>query len=97
MVLSLSALLLLLLIAAVCGAIGSSLAGARGVGLLTATALGFIGALLGPLVARALHLREPLTVIVDGHPFPILWSIVGAALLVALLHLSYRRRVARRW
>lgn len=97
MVLSLSTLLLLLLIAAVCGAIGSSIAGARGVGLLTATALGFIGALLGPLVAHALNLREPFTIIVNGHSFPVLWSIVGAALLVALLHLSYRRRVARRW
>lgn len=97
MVLSLTALLLLLLIAAICGAIGSSLAGARGVGLLTATALGFIGAILGPLIARALHLREPFTVIVDGHPFPVVWAIVGAALLVALLHASYRRRLTRRW
>lgn len=97
MVLSLSSLLVLLVIAAVCGAIGSSLAGARGVGLLTATALGFVGALLGPLVARALHLHEPLTVVVDSHPFPVLWSIVGAGLLIALLHLTYRRRVSRRW
>lgn len=97
MVLSLSALLLLLLIAALCGVIGSRLAGARRIGLLTATALGFVGAILGPLLARALHLREPLRIIVDGHPFPVLWSIVGAALLVALLHLSYRRRISRRW
>jgi len=98
MVLSLSALLLVLLIAAVCGALGSRLAGARSMGLLTATALGFIGALLGPLIARALHLREPLTVLVDGHPFPVIWSIVGAGLCVALLHLTYRRRrLARRF
>jgi uncharacterized membrane protein YeaQ/YmgE (transglycosylase-associated protein family) len=97
MVLSLSALILLLIIAALCGAIGSSIAGSRGVGLLTATALGFIGAMLGPLVARALNLREPFTVVVDGHPFPVVWSIVGAALLVALLHLTYRRRLTRRW
>ncbi len=97
MTLTLSALLVYLLIAAICGAIGSALAGGRA-GVLTATALGFIGAIFGPVIARALHLREPLTVVVSGHPFPVLWSIVGAALFVALLHLiAYRRPVARRW
>ena len=95
MVLSLPALLVILLIAAVCGAIGSGIAGAR-VSLLMATALGFIGAILGPIVAHALGLREPLVVYVSGHPFPVLWSIIGAALLVALLHLSSRRRLVRR-
>ncbi len=96
MVLTLPALLVLILIAALCGAIGSSLAGARGVGVLTATGLGVIGASLGPVLARQLHLREPLMIHVSGHPFPVLWSIVGAALLVALLHLTYRRRLVRR-
>ncbi len=97
MTLTLSALLVYLLIAAICGAIGSALAGGR-VGILSATALGFIGAIFGPLIARALHLHEPLTIIVQGHPFPVLWSIVGAALFVALLHLlAYRRPLARRW
>ncbi len=94
MVLSLPALLVLILIAAVCGAIGSSLAGARRVGLLMAMTLGFIGAILGPLLARELHLREPLVICVSGHPFPVVWSIVGAALFVALLHLTYRRPLA---
>jgi hypothetical protein len=28
-----------------------------------------------------------LTIVVDGRPFPILWSIIGASLFVALLHL----------
>ncbi len=98
MVLSLSALLIYLLIAAICGAIGSSLAGSRGIGVLTAIALGFIGAIFGPMVARALHLHEPFMVMVNGHPFPVLWSIIGAALLVLLLHLlTYRRPLARRW
>ncbi len=95
MVLSLPTLVVILVIAAVCGAIGSSLAGRR-VGLLTATALGFIGAIFGPLVARALHVREPLMIHVSGHPFPVVWSIVGAALFVALLHLAYRPVVRRR-
>jgi hypothetical protein len=29
---------------------------------------------------------------IGGHPFPILWSIIGAALFVAALHIFSRRR-----
>lgn len=92
MTMSLPALLLLILIAAVCGAVGKSLAGSARGGLVVSTVLGFIGALLGPWVARALKLPEPFMVVIGGHPFPVLWSIVGAALFVALLHLVSGRR-----
>jgi len=30
---------------------------------------------------------------VSGEPFPIVWSIIGAALFVAFLHLFSRRRI----
>jgi uncharacterized membrane protein YeaQ/YmgE (transglycosylase-associated protein family) len=92
MVLSLPALVVLILIAAVCGAIGSAIAGGTRGGLLVATVLGFIGALIGPLVARELRLPEPIVIYVSGHPFPVLWSIIGAALFVALIHLMSPRR-----
>ena len=88
----LSSLLLLLLIAAVCGAIGKAIAGSARGGLLVSTALGFVGALLGPWVARKLSLAEPFMVTVGGHPFPVLWSIIGAAIFVALIHLVSGRR-----
>ena len=39
-----------------------------------------------------LKLSEPLMVNIGGQPFPVLWSIIGAALFVALLHLISRRR-----
>jgi uncharacterized membrane protein YeaQ/YmgE (transglycosylase-associated protein family) len=58
-------------------------------------ALGFIGALVGPWVARQLGLSEPLVLHVGGQPFPIVWSIIGAALLVAFLHLVSGRRWVR--
>ena len=92
MTMSLTGLLLLVLIAAVCGAIGKAIAGSVRGGLIVSTALGFIGALLGPWLARLLKLSEPFTVTIDGHPFPILWSIIGAALFVAIIHLFSRRR-----
>jgi hypothetical protein len=27
----------------------------------------------------------------SGHPFPVLWSVIGGALFVAIIHLFYRR------
>jgi uncharacterized membrane protein YeaQ/YmgE (transglycosylase-associated protein family) len=92
MIMSLPALLVLLLIAAICGAIGRRLAGGGG-GLITSIFIGFVGALLGPWVAHQLNLSEPLMVHVGGRPFPIVWSIVGAALFVGILHLLFRRRI----
>ncbi|MDD5565181.1 MAG: GlsB/YeaQ/YmgE family stress response membrane protein [Thermoanaerobaculaceae bacterium] len=91
MTMSLTSLLLLLLIAAVCGAIGKAIAGSVRGGLIVSIALGFIGALLGPWVARMLKLPEPFMVTIGGQPFPVLWSIIGAALFVAIIHLFSRR------
>ena len=85
-------LLILLIIAAVCGAIGRSIAGGTQGGCLVSIALGFIGALIGSAIARRLHLPEPFLVRVSGQPFPLLWSIIGAALVVAIIHLISGRR-----
>ena len=92
MTLSLPALIILIIIAAVCGAIGKAIAGGARGGLIVSTALGFVGAVLGPWVAKKLSLPEPFMITVGGHPFPVLWSIIGAALFVALIHLFSRRR-----
>lgn len=92
MTMTLPALILLIVIAAICGAVGKALAGGAPGGLIVSTVLGFVGALLGPFIARALKLPEPFMVVIGGHPFPVLWSIVGAALFVALLHLISGRR-----
>jgi uncharacterized membrane protein YeaQ/YmgE (transglycosylase-associated protein family) len=87
MTLTLTGLLILLIIAGVCGAIGRSLGGGTGGGFLVSIAVGFIGALLGTLIATHFKLPELLMVSVDGRPFPVLWSMIGGALFVALMHL----------
>lgn len=92
MTLTLPGLILLILIAAVCGAVGRALGGGTRGGLFVSTAIGFIGALLGPWVARQFHLGEPFILRVGGYSFPILWSIIGGALFVAFLHLLSGRR-----
>jgi uncharacterized membrane protein YeaQ/YmgE (transglycosylase-associated protein family) len=95
MTLTLQGLIVLIVIAAICGSVGKALAGGGQGGLIASIALGFIGALLGPWVARQLHLSEPLVLHVSGQPFPIVWSIIGAALFVAVLHLLSGRRWVR--
>ena len=89
---SLTGLIILILIAVVCGAIGKAIAGSARGGLIVSMALGFIGALVGSWIARAAKLPEPFMVNIDRHPFPILWSIIGAALFVAVIHLFFRPR-----
>ena len=92
MTITLGGLIVLLLIAAVCGAIGRAIAGGTHGGCLVSIALGFIGALLGGWLARAAKLPELLAINISGHSFPILWSIIGAALFVAIVHLIGGRR-----
>lgn len=84
--------LFLLLVSGVCGSIGQSLAGFSRGGCLVSIALGFVGALLGMWIARGLDLPEWFVIHVGGTAFPIVWSIVGSALFVALLGLFGRSR-----
>lgn len=90
-------LILLLLIAAVVGLIAQSLAGYWRGGLLLAIVLGFVGALIGTWLARSLGLPELLTVSIGGVTFPIVWAIIGAALLVGLVGLVGRGGGGRWW
>jgi len=86
--------LLLLLIAGVCGSVAQAIAGYSRGGCLVAIALGFIGALFGTWLARTMALPEPFAIQIGGREFPVVWSIVGAALFSALLSLFTRPRVA---
>lgn len=86
-------LLVLLLIAGVCGALGQAIGGYTHGGCLVSIALGFIGALLGSWIAGQLHLPELVAIPVGGTRFPVIWSIIGSALFVALINLISRRRV----
>lgn len=85
-------LIILLIIAGICGAIGQALGGTARGGLLVDIALGFIGALFGLWMARGLHLPELLYVSVGAVHFPVFWSIIGAAIFMALLHVFTPRR-----
>lgn len=86
--------LILLLIAAICGAVAQAIAGFSRGGLLVSIAVGFIGALLGLWLQRATGLPEIFTIEVGGQAFPIIWSIIGGVLFAIVVGmLTTRRRV----
>lgn len=84
--------LVLLLVAGICGAIGQAITGYSRGGCLVAIAVGFIGALLGRWLAALLGLPELFTLTIGGTAFPIVWSVIGGALFVAVLSLISGRR-----
>jgi uncharacterized membrane protein YeaQ/YmgE (transglycosylase-associated protein family) len=88
--------ILLVVVAAICGAIGQTLAGYSLGGCLVSIIVGFVGAVVGVWLARQLGLPEILTVQIGGEAFPIVWSIVGSALLALGIGLLSRRR-SWRW
>jgi uncharacterized membrane protein YeaQ/YmgE (transglycosylase-associated protein family) len=83
--------IVLLLIAGLCGALGQAISGFSRGGCLVSIAIGFIGALLGMWLARQLGLPELFAVQIGATNFPIVWSIIGAALFVAVISLLTRR------
>ena len=89
---SLVTLVLLLIIAGICGAIGKTIAGSGSGGFVVSIVLGFIGAFFGTWLAREMHFPPIFTVRIDGEVFPVVWSILGAAIVVALVSLISRRR-----
>ena len=84
--------LLLLLIAAVCGALGQALAGYSLGGCLISIIVGFIGAFLGVWLADQFDLPVFFSVDVGGQAFPVIWSILGSALFALGIGLLTRRR-----
>jgi uncharacterized membrane protein YeaQ/YmgE (transglycosylase-associated protein family) len=84
--------LVLLLIAAICGGLGQSLAGYSLGGCLVSIIVGFIGAYIGLWVAGKMGLPRLFEIKIDGKAFPVLWAIIGSAiftLLMALLRKAF--------
>ncbi|HEX3772173.1 MAG TPA: GlsB/YeaQ/YmgE family stress response membrane protein [Polyangiaceae bacterium] len=75
-----------LVIAGVCGAVARALAGGSSGGFILSILLGFLGAFVGTWVARMFHLPEIILVAIAGHPFPIVWSVIGGMILVMIAH-----------
>ena len=89
--------LVLLLIAAICGGIGQSLAGYDLGGCLVSIVVGFIGAYIGLWVAAEMGLPRLFEINIEGKPFPILWAIIGSTIFTLLMALLRRAFTGRRY
>ncbi|MGF7231495.1 GlsB/YeaQ/YmgE family stress response membrane protein [Arachidicoccus sp.] len=87
--------LVLLLIAAICGGIGQSLAGYSLGGCFVSIVVGFVGAYIGKLLAVKFHLPVIWSVNIQGEVFPIIWSIIGSAVLTFIIALLRKLMVQK--
>jgi len=90
-------LLVLLLIAGICGALGKAIVGYMPGGFFVSIGVGFVGALIGSWIAHAVGMHELLAVQIGGTTFPIVWSILGSVVFVALLAVIGRGFAPRAW
>ncbi len=89
--------LLTLLVAAVLGSLGAAIAGRRGQGCLVNILVGLIGALVGRWLSRVAGIDDPVTITIGSTTFPLMWTIAGAALFVAVITaVTGERRLPRR-
>lgn len=94
---SLFGFLLLLLIAAIAGSIGQSLAGYDLGGCLVSIVVGFIGAWIGLWIAGKFGLPRIWEITIDGKPFPIIWAIIGSAIFTLIMALIRRAFIGPRY
>ncbi len=85
-----------LVIAGICGAIARAVVGGTPGGFVVSILVGFLGAFIGVWLARMLRWPRLFVVAVEGHPFPIIWSIIGGMILVAVAH-ALTGRPRRGW
>lgn len=83
--------LLLLLIAAICGGIGQSIAGYSLGGCLVSIVVGLIGAFIGQWLAAQLGLQH----IIEIMGIPVIWASIGSALFAIVIGLITRGRGRR--
>lgn len=85
-------LLILLVIAGICGSVAQALVGFSRGGCFLSIAVGFIGALIGSWLAGKFGFPDFFVLEIGGTAFPVVWSIIGAVIFVGILSLLTPRR-----
>lgn len=84
--------ILLLVIAAICGAIGQSISGYSLGGCFVSIIVGFIGAVIGPWIARHFDFPMFYTFTIQGREFPVVWAIIGSAIFSLVIGMITKGR-----
>lgn len=84
----------LLLVAGLAGALGQMISGFTRGGCLVSILVGFAGGWLGTWIAGRFGLPLLFVVRIQGENFPIIWAVIGGAVLTAVLGLLTHRRRA---
>jgi uncharacterized membrane protein YeaQ/YmgE (transglycosylase-associated protein family) len=87
--------LLLLLLGAICGAIAELIVGFTPRGFLASAVIGFLGAVIGGWIAPRIGLPSVLAVKIEGYTIEVVWSVLGAIVLLAILALIRRAQYPR--
>jgi uncharacterized membrane protein YeaQ/YmgE (transglycosylase-associated protein family) len=77
--------IVLLVIAAICGGIGQSIAGYSLGGCLASIVVGFIGAYIGMWIAGKFGFPTIFSINIQGNSFPIAWSVIGSAVFTFIV------------
>jgi uncharacterized membrane protein YeaQ/YmgE (transglycosylase-associated protein family) len=85
-------IILLIVIAALCGALGQAISGYSLGGLVVSIVVGFIGAVLGRWFYLAANPPELWILQVGNVQFPVIWSIIGATVFALFVAMFQRRR-----
>jgi len=83
-------LLFCLILAAGLGILSQRILGFKLGGLFVSIFIGFVGAVLGREMVYWFGLREWIPITIDGRPFPVIWSCVGALIATASVGLIAR-------
>jgi uncharacterized membrane protein YeaQ/YmgE (transglycosylase-associated protein family) len=87
---SIFGILILLVVAAICGSIGQSIAGYSSRGCIASIVIGYLGAFLGSWIAEELKLPEVFAITIEGEIFPVFWAIVGSMVFAVVLGILTR-------
>ena len=93
---TLTGLLVLLLVGALCGVVAELIVGFSAGGFLASAVIGFVGAYLGGWMAQHFHLPPTYALRVEGFTFDVVWTVVGAMLLLIVLSMFRRHRIRGR-
>jgi len=82
-----SHILILIVVAAVCGSVASAIVGKKSGGCTTRIFIGFIGAVLGSWLSKKFEIADLFYI----RQIPIIWSVIGSTLFILLISLIIDR------